>query len=394
MGDLSDSNEAECTIIDLSSLVPSLRRIYYHLWNKIELSMLGYDISDIDSSIGYSGAKAVRKVISMLGSPLVEYVLNLFFLPRRDFDMKFKMQTFHLSSINPWKIACILRENGVNCFRCRLCSHIDVSSKHRFATKIEESWIIPCRCTEGIHRDCLEAKLNLEQKVDIFNVLRGRGAKSKMWISYDAPISLEQDATLSNDRLHPARVSIETDRFQSPAAVCDSCGERYKRTVRLPKSVYEVVLVSLSDPLAVHRLISTIVHFLFCILIIAVMEGKCVHDLCENHITVSCWGFIQLGWPGKVHNSFPLLVWQLQQSCMVRYSEIHKFIYINLFSLSNRSCSMNIASYLLQSSICGHRRPIVATPIMRILYQAVYLFRYHISLSHVELHTLLYKVVL
>ena len=305
VGDIVDPEESESTQIDLNSIMPSLRKMYYELWNNIELSMLGYHIDDREKSNDFSnGTKAVRKTLSMLGAPLVEYILNILCLHRDKTDFQHKVaRTADLASINAWKLACILRESGVNCVRCRLCSHIGVASKTLMSMGNEQSWIVPCCCTELLHRNCLETKLGLVHKFDVFKFLTNSHDSPKMWISYDTPFINNQNNG--------------ADRFHSPAAVCNACGQSYRRTVRLPKNVYEVVTVSITDRLAVLRFLSTIVHFLFCILMVAVVEGACTHDLCQNNI-IYTFCSVKFGWPRNHFKEVSLLIWQLQQSCMVR----------------------------------------------------------------------------
>jgi hypothetical protein len=307
VGDIADQEESESTQIDLNSIVPSLRKMYHQLWNKIELSMLGYHIDERDkaSEISNGTTKVVRKTISMFALPLVEFIVNVLFLHRDQAEYQHKTaRTSDLASIDAWKLACILRESGVNCFRCRLCSHIGVASKTLVSTGNEQSWIVPCCCTELLHRNCLEEKLNLVHRFDVFKFLTNRHDSPKMWISYDTPFTN-----------NPHNID-GADRFDSPAAVCTTCGQSYRRTVRLPKNVYEVVTVSLSDRLAVLRLLSTVVHFIFCILMIAALEGTCTHELCQNN-RIYTIGMIKLGWPGNRFKGMCLLIWQLQQSCMV-----------------------------------------------------------------------------
>jgi hypothetical protein len=320
VGDIADLEESESTQIDLNSIVPSLRKMYYQLWNKIELSMLGYHIDERDkASEFWNGTKALRKTLSMLGSPLVEYIVNIMFLRHRDKPDVFQdktSRTVKLANIDAWKLACMLRESGVNCFRCRLCRQIGVASKTLGSTGNEQSWIVPCCCTELLHRNCLEKKLGLVHKFDVMKFLTNRHDDSpKMWISYDTPFT------------HNPNHINGADRFDSSAAVCNACGQSYRRTVRLPKDVYEVLTISLNDRLAVLRFLSTIVHFIFCILMIAGIEGACTHDLCQNNIIYK-FGAIKLGWPGNQFKGISLLIWQLQQSCMLHIFFSRRFVAI------------------------------------------------------------------
>ncbi len=264
--------------------------------------------------------------------------------------------------MNAWKLACLLKEKGVNCIRCRLCDEIDVvgSSKGEIMT-----WMTPCRCPEPVHRKCLEEKLGLVQSLHSWEVLKlnirnwfrsskGNSGSSggegvgfygfrnrmyhqqhqeslapKIWVSYDSPPENNNDngngSTATNS---PVNVD-ELNQYTSPLAKCCKCGVTYSRALRLPRSIPEVLFSSLSDNLAVLRTLSTVAHFLLCIVYISAMEAKCENDKsCNEIITICEIGGMALRWPGNFWKGLALAWWQLQQCCMLHIFFSSRFVAI------------------------------------------------------------------
>jgi hypothetical protein len=254
-----------------------------------------------------------------------------------------KLRHIDLNSMCAWKLACLLRESGVDCLRCRLCDKIDVMNNGSTSLEIgkEGAWMTPCRCCEPVHRQCLEDRLGLKQKLYTWEMARSWCQKiatngmeqqqtlstrpgllaPKMWVSYDSPTTVHE----SRNRLHPACVNRE-NQFMSSQAKCMSCGETYKRDVRLPRNASEVVFSSLSDPLAIARAFSTFAHFLLCVLCIATIEGKCNLKSCkDNSILWDRW--ILLAWPSNpAWKGVALAWWQLQQCCMLHILFSPRFV--------------------------------------------------------------------
>ena len=207
------------------------------------------------------------------------------------------------------------------------------------------AWMSPCQCPELVHRQCLEQKLKLIPKFEpwerfklyigrvgttFFNSKKENNGKSnhdislpldehsneepiapRVWISYDNTIPLrrsqeEEDTVISVDHL---------GRFRSPAACCETCGWRFLRTVRLPRSKWEVLAASLSDPISLMRALSTFVHFLLVCAFIAACEGMCSE--CDTHRILMTTSLGVFKWPTTGLNGFALAYWQLQQCCML-----------------------------------------------------------------------------
>lgn len=351
------------TQFNVSALVPSLMRAYGNLWDRIELSMLGYNDIVLDEreirhvhvhsnqmnngwdlNIITSGLAIISKVVNLLFEPFLQYAT--FFSgkaqEKKDFPRHYAMRLRHidLNSMCAWKLACLLRENGVDCLRCRLCDKIDVMNKHS-SLKIgkEGAWMTPCRCCEPVHRKCLEERLDLKQKLHTWEramswcqiTTDGQNGSipseqllaPKMWVSYDSPTTVHE----SRNQFHPACVN-HTNQFMSPNAKCMSCGETYERDLRLPRNISEVVFSSLSDPLAIARAFSTFSHFLLCVFCIATIEAKCDHKTCENNVIF--WDrWIPLSWPlNRTWKAMALAWWQLQQCCMLHILFSPRFVAI------------------------------------------------------------------
>lgn len=360
------------TQFNVNALVPSLVRAYGNLWDRIELSMLGYN--DIVSDHNRSSEREIRHVhsnqiipgwdLNMITSGLavISKVANLLLEPfwqyatffrgkaqeKKDFPRHYAMKLRHidLNSMCAWKLACLLRENGVDCLRCRLCDKIDVMNNGSTSLEIgkEGAWMTPCRCCEPVHRKCLEDRLGLKQKLHTWEMARcwcqftsdgnrnghivsNRSEQEelapKMWVSYDSPTTIHE----SRNPLHPAGVNHE-NQFMSSQAKCMSCGETYKRDLRLPRNISEVVFSSLSDPLAIARAFSTFAHFLLCVLCIASIEAKCNHKTCQDN-TILWDKWLVLAWPSNpAWKGVALAWWQLQQCCMLHILFSPRFVAI------------------------------------------------------------------
>ena len=218
--------------------------------------------------------------------------------------------------MNAWKLACLLKERGMNCVRCRVCDKIDIVGTNKSEAM---TWITPCRCPEPVHMKCLEEKLGLSQSLyslekaklilkrlfgrrkkdgefdEDASLVFGENLKPKLWVSYDSPNDEDNtDLNGSMTRRSPVHVD-EFNKFTSSTAKCSRCGVQYSRALRLPRTIHEVVYSSLSDRLAILRAISTFAHFLLCIWFIAVMEAKCVDQgRCANLIDISPFKNISL----------------------------------------------------------------------------------------------------
>lgn len=352
------------TQFNVNALVPSLRRAYGDLWDRIELSMLGYNdiVSDHnrsdreilrhansnpmngwDLNMITSGLAVISKVANLLLEPFLQYAT--FFSgkapEKKDFPRHYAMKLRHidLNSMCAWKLACLLRENGVDCLRCRICDKIDVMTNNGSSLEIgkEGAWMTPCRCGEPVHRKCLEDMLGLKQKLLFWErvrvwyqmkhtsmgpIHRFDHLAPKMWVSYDSPTTLNE----SRDRSHPASVN-HANQFTSSSAICMSCGETYGRDLRLPRNVSEVVFSSLSDPLAIARAFSTFAHFILCVVCIAAIEAKCDHKSCNDHVILSDY-WIVLKWPSNPWKGAALAWWQLQQCCMLHILFSPRFVAI------------------------------------------------------------------
>jgi hypothetical protein len=311
------------TQFNVNALMPPLKRAYGELWKIIELSMLGY--GDVTSSSGYVIAQQELQQIGgwnmitsglTVSSKVFRLLLEPFF---RKVDEKRVLPKRHAMKICPWKVACLLKESGVHCSRCRLCDKIDVSSKVELG---EETWITPCKCCEPVHRKCLEVQLHLNQKLSILVPWRSSSNVRKMWVSYDAPSVIALDRASH----HPARVD-GSNQFITPKAKCNQCGETYQRSLRLPRSVQEVLFSSLSDPLAIARAFSTFAHFLLCILCIASVDAKCKHESCDNNLSLS-EHWMHLQWSHRQWKFIACAWWQLQQSCMLHILFSPRFVAI------------------------------------------------------------------
>jgi hypothetical protein len=262
----------------------------------------------------------------------------------------FNMQNKDIDSMNAWKLACLLKENGVNCIRCRLCNEIDVigSSKGEIMT-----WITPCYCPEPVHRKCLEAKLGLVQSLHTWEVVKLKLARlfknrsdsyndeskivshqqkvqrrclaPQIWVSYDSSLD-NNTRRMKSNVASPIHVD-DLNQFTSPIARCDKCTMVYSRALRLPHSILEVLLTSLSDNLSILRAISTFVHFLLCIVFIGAVEAKYNDNICDN-ISISLTEDVVIKWPRNVWKGAALAWWQLQQCCMLHIFFSPRFVAI------------------------------------------------------------------
>ena len=248
-----------------------------------------------------------------------------------------------------------------------------------------DALMTPCQCPELVHRQCLERKLKLIPKYEpwkhvklrfgsVYAMVRtsfsldkgsmGGGAlhpqrryssgpnqsfflpsplmdrdnpnkehiAPRVWISYDNTIPVqrrwhrradghiveveEEDNVIAVDRL---------GRFRSSGAMCQTCGGQFLRTVRLPRSKWEVVAASLSDPISMMRAASTFIHFILACAFLAACEGMCADDSCDSHRTLLSAPLGLLKWPTTGLNGFALAWWQLQQYCMLHIFFIRRF---------------------------------------------------------------------
>ncbi|KAL7492094.1 hypothetical protein ACHAWT_001311 [Skeletonema menzelii] len=234
-----------------------------------------------------------------------------------------------------------------------------------------QAWLTPCQCPELVHRQCLEKKLGLIPKYEPWERLKVIGAgfshmgsrvhevvchafvkdqrhstqpargdqlfepfsnsfasspatnhedvAPRVWMSYDSTIPQRRRRTEDNELMREnATIAIdELGQFTSPNAACETCGGRYLRSVRLPRSKAEVVAASLSDPLSRVRALSTLVHFVLKCLFLAAIEGMCSDASCQSHRTLITTPWGSLKWPTTGLNGVALFMWQLQQCCML-----------------------------------------------------------------------------
>lgn len=399
-------NNTSNTKFNHNSLFPSLKRHYKSLWLKIELSMLGLELPSpsndsqndhTNQNFGYfprqqrhnfTAFATVTKVIKMLLSPLLEYVVITFF-PTSDFvgwrsrkknksctegnmdqrclclNKSTRFQLNNIDNMNAWKLACLLKERGMNCICCRICDEIDLVGNSDLVT-----WMTPCRCVEPVHRKCLEEKLGLVQSLYLLErtklFLRKWSWKincedthpdlsplcnvaPKMWVSYDEPIHNTSDGINS-----PVDVDA-FDKFTSPISRCTKCGVQYSRALRLPRTIPEVVFSTLSDRLALSRAISTFAHFILCVGFIAAVEANCVdNESCSNDlIDVNLSGMISFKWPALTWKGIALVWWQLQQCCMLHIFFSARFVAIvdRLWLHSGSTFYVKLYVYFVFSSL-------------------------------------------
>ena len=208
------------------------------------------------------------------------------------------------------------------------------------------AWMTPCQCPDLVHRQCLEQKLNLTVRwkpwerfkvhlgsvwAILCNPKKKNGEKKthtisltsssphanekesiaqKVWIAYDNRMhhQEDEDSIIAIDQI---------GRFRSPTACCEICGWQYVRVVRLPRSKWEVLAASLSDPISLLRALSTFVHFIFVCVFLAACEGMCSEVECSTHRTLLSTPLGELKWPTSGLNGFALAFWQLWQCCML-----------------------------------------------------------------------------
>lgn len=254
-----------------------------------------------------------------------------------------------IDSMSAWKLACLLKERGMNCARCRLCNKIDVVGNNKSEAT---TWITPCQCPEPVHKKCLEEMLGLTQSLysvekislaltrllrnkkevdgndDNATLMRAEDVAPKLWLSYDSPIDDNQDRINGGIARNPAHVD-EFNKFSSSSAKCPKCGLQYSRALRLPRNIQEIIFSSLSDRLAILRAMSTFAHFLLCIGLIAAIEAKCIdNDSCTNNVDISPLKGITLKWPAFTWKGIALAWWQLQQCCMLHIFFSARFVAI------------------------------------------------------------------
>ncbi len=401
-----DEDKAAKTTFNHNSLLPSLKHYYKSLWCKIELSMLGLEIPSANDAIhgdvffrnlehgrnqffdetirhrnyhvprqrrhNFTAFSVVAKVIQMLFSPLIEYIAIVLFSNSNFFGLRARRycrskEGIRLLDINSngkkvgentcykkgfehaWKLACLLKEGGINCICCRLCDEIDVVGNNKSDIV---AWITPCLCLEPVHRKCLEEKLGLVQSIyilekwrlvtkEIRSIFCGCNDDSniiqlspkvltpKMWVSYDSPIPDYDGQINGSASRNPVQVD-EDNKFTSSLAKCSKCGVQFSRALRLPRTIPEIVFASLSDRLAVLRAISTLLHFLLCIGFIAALEGKYAdrEGISYNLIDVSPFSSFTLKWPSSIWKGIALAWWQLQQCCMLHIFFSARFVAI------------------------------------------------------------------
>lgn len=230
-----------------------------------------------------------------------------------------------------------------------------------------QAWITPCQCQELVHRQCLERKLKLIPKYEPWERLKLIGADfwriglrvqnilchpfskenghsaqfaqgdpllsisvrqrttnhehaaaPRVWISYDSTMPVRNRPRGNEVEQENATIAVDDlGQFTSLDASCKTCGGRYLRSVRLPRSKAEVIAASLSDPLSVVRALSTLIHFLFTCAFLAACEGMCPEETCKSHRTLLTTPCGVLKWPTTGLNGLALAMWQLQQCCML-----------------------------------------------------------------------------
>jgi len=395
--DLSDSNIQ----FNVSSLLPSVHALYVTLWENIEMAMLGYQ-SPTEEHMPVSVARArgrddaqleqqrfapfpatvalsdwMHVMLFMIGLKpmawnryLIRSMNNLrgnnqsrnnnwhqsrvnttgiessynngrskVLFAKRRFDPLLAIQS-STTSMSAWKLACILKERGIDCIRCRICNKIDLGTSP-YALQSSDAWIRPCDCSELVHRRCLEEKLGLV--VDRLYIHR----RNRLWLFYD-------DAHESSLNIRGVAEVDENNRLTHPKAKCTLCGTRYGRSVRLPYGAIEVLLASLVDPLSLARAFSTFVHFLLCCLFIAGIEGMYQpSDLnSDNYLTFDYPPFFALKWPNE--SGWQLAGWQLQQCLMLHIFLSPRFAAIVdrlWFNASSRSFYCRLYVYFVLTSL-------------------------------------------
>jgi hypothetical protein len=296
------------TTFNMSSLLPSVFKVYAYLWDTIELAMLGYYGSVADDLEDFTTKP-----------------------PSYCFSKRSLLRVSSSSRLNisAWKLACILKEKGVQCIQCRICNKIDVlgrsvnpnnrsktttSSANTINMPTSATWIRPCLCNELVHRTCLEQKIGLVVDRLYFRTTNRR------WITYDDTLNDDNHYTLTG----VAAVNEANEFSHNPKAICHKCQTRYSRSVRLPYNAKEVFLASLVDPLSLLRAFSTFIHFLLACFLLSTIEGL-FDDTHNDHqqddrnrdtiVIFHLSPIFLLKWPTR--HGFALAWWQLQRCCLL-----------------------------------------------------------------------------
>jgi hypothetical protein len=316
---------SETTQFNMSSLLPSIYKVYSYLWDTIELAMLGYyGTVDSYSASGMISAGMDYVLFLITLNPLLSW--KSLWNAKSNTNTNTTTTTNNNNSsndnhkfllripysISPWKLACILKERGVPCIQCRLCNQIDVlggtatSSTPRAATtSTSTTWIRPCLCPDLVHRECLERHIGLA-----VDTLHWR-THDRRWITYDetqAPIFSVAGIAAVNDH---------NEFTHNPKAFCHHCGTTYSRSVRLPYNAKEVLLVSLVDPLSLLRAFSTFIHFLLACFLVSAVEA--LSDPSDQSVVLcNLSPYLLLKWPRtNSWASWALAWWQLQRCCLL-----------------------------------------------------------------------------
>jgi hypothetical protein len=292
------SAASELTQFNMSSLLPSIYKVYAYLWDTIELAMLGYyGTVDSYSASGMIAAGMDYILFLITLNPLLSWKSLWKTHPTTDCNHKMLLRIPY--SISPWKLACILKERGVPCIQCRLCNKIDVLGGRA------STWIRPCLCPDLVHRDCLERRIGLA-----VNTLYYR-TRDRRWITYDETL-LPNPPIFSVAGI--AAVNDQNEFSHNPQAYCRTCQTTYCRSVRLPYNAKEVILVSLVDRLSLLRAFSTFIHFLLACFVISAIEALSDPDD-QSIVVLNASPHLLLKWPRN--NAWALAWWQLQRCCLL-----------------------------------------------------------------------------
>jgi hypothetical protein len=387
------------TQFNVNSLVPSIREAYGDIWGLIELSFIG--LHDMSQNLGDGMFRTSRhsehKLLNLFTtgftttSNIARALLNPFLQLLSSSSGLRAVKCAHPRAIaktiwynhakrmGAWKLACLLQENGVDCFECHLCDSVDVKHKTAVAAALENgSWMTPCRCKRFVHRRCLEEKLGLKQKLYALEFIKSLGKNARngdfpydstgrhhlgpsrllqrqeiapqIWLSYDLTSIRATNQTEGNGKPSPIKVN-NFNQFISPNAKCGRCGEIYERSIRLPRSITEVVFCSLSDPLALERALSTLCYFVIIMFFIALGEDR-GYSTDGQDAFISVFN-ISLSWPHRTWKGVALAWWQLQQSCMLHilYSRRFATVVSQLWIQSTFSFYIKLYFYFVITSL-------------------------------------------